>query len=60
MQLGREGGVVVERVLEAGGEVDLGRLDLREVVEQLVGQRGRAVLHGAGQAVLAADLAEDA
>ena len=58
MQLRREGRVLVERVLEAGREVDLGRLDRREVVEQLVGQRGRAVLDGAGEAVLARDLAE--
>ena len=53
-----EGGVLVEQVLEAGREVDLGRLDRREAVEQLVGQGRRAVLDGAGQAVLAGDLAE--
>ena len=50
--------MLVERVLEAGREVDLGRLDRREVVEQLVGQRGRAVLDGAGEPVRAGDLAE--
>ena len=33
--------------------MDLGRLDLREAMEELVGQGRRAVLHGAGQAVLA-------
>ena len=60
MQLLRERGVLVERVLEAGREVDLGGLDGREAVEQLVGQRRRAVLDRAGQAVLAGDLAERA
>ncbi len=59
VQLGREGGVLVEGVLEARGQVDLRGLDLREAVEELVGQRGGAVLHGTGQTVLAADLAED-
>ena len=54
----RERGVLVERVLEAGREVDLGRLDRREAVEQLVGQRRGAVLDRARQAVLAGDLAE--
>ena len=58
MELLRERRMLVERVLEAGGEVDLGRLDRREAVEQLVGQGRCAVLDGAGQAVLAArDLA---
>ena len=47
--------MLVERVLEAGGEVDLGRLDGREAMEELVGQRRGAVLDGAGQAVLAGD-----
>ena len=54
-QVGGERRVVVEQVLEAGGEVDLGGLDLREAVEQLVGQGRRAVLDGAREAVLAAD-----
>jgi hypothetical protein len=49
---------VLERVLEAGREVDLGRLDLGELVEQLVGQGGRAVLDRAGQAARAGELAE--
>ena len=53
-----EGRVLVERVLEPGREVDLGGLDRREAVEQLVGQRRRAVLDGAGQPVLAGDDAE--
>ena len=54
----RERRMLVERVLEAGREVDLGRLDRREAVEQLVGQRRRAVLHGARQPVRPRDLAE--
>ena len=58
VELGREGRVLVERVLEAGREVDLRGLDGREAVEQLVGQGRRAVLDGAGQAVLAGDDAE--
>ncbi len=52
--------MLVERVLEAGGQVDLGRLDLREAVEELVGQGRGAVLDGAGQAVLTGDLTEHA
>ena len=48
-----KGGVLVQGVLEPGREVDLGRLDGRETVEQLVGQGRGAVLDGAGQAVLA-------
>ena len=58
VQLVRERRVLVERVLEAGREVDLGGLDGREAVEQLVGQRRRAVLDGARQPVLAGDHAE--
>ena len=58
MELGREGRVLEEQVLEAGREVDLGRLDRREVVEQLVGQGARPVLDAAGQAVAPGDLAE--
>jgi hypothetical protein len=50
-EIGRERRMVVERVLEARGEVDLGRLDPREAVEELVGQGRRAVLDGAGEAV---------
>ena len=54
--------VLVERVLEAGREVDLGGLDRREVMEQLVRQRRRTVLDRTGQTVLAghdAELAKD-
>ena len=47
MELGGEGGVLVERVLEPGREVDLGRLDAGEAVEQLVGKGARSVLDGA-------------
>ena len=57
-----EGRMLVERVLEARREADLGRLDRREAVEQLVGKGRRAVLDRAGQAVLAGDdpeLAQD-
>ena len=54
----REGRVVEERVLEPGREVDLGGLDRREAVEQLVGQGRRAVLDRARQPVLAGDDAE--
>ena len=50
--------MLVERVLEPGREVDLGRLDRREAVEQLVGQGRGAVLDRAGQPVLAGDDAE--
>ena len=50
--------MLVERVLEAGREVDLGRLDRREAVEQLVGQGRRAVLDRAGRAERAGDRAE--
>ena len=50
-QVRRELGVVVQRVLEPGREVDLGGLDLGEVVEQLVGQRRGTVLDRARQAV---------
>ncbi len=59
VELLREGRVLVQRVLEPGREVDLGRLDRRESVEQLVRQGRRAVLDGAGQPVVAPrDLAE--
>src|SRR5207249_9694515 len=59
MELGREGRMLEERVLEPGCQVDLGRLDLGEAVEQLVGERRRSVLHGTRDAVfLAADLAK--
>ena len=58
MQLLRERRVLVERVLESRREVDLGGLDRREAVEQLVGQGRRAVLDRAGQPVLAGDHAE--
>ena len=37
-EAGREGGVLVKQVLEAGREVDLGRLDLADPMEQLVRQ----------------------
>ena len=50
--------MLVQRVLEARREMDLGRLDRREAVEQLVGERRRAVLDGTRQAVLAGDDAE--
>ena len=39
--------MLVQRVLEAGREVDLGRLDCREAVEQLVGEGRGAMLDGA-------------
>lgn len=58
MERWRKGRVLVERVLEAGGEMDLGRLDSREAVEELVRQGGGSMLDGAGQAVLASQLAE--
>ena len=58
MERGREGRVLVQRVLEPGREVDLGGLDRREAVEQLVGQGRRPVLDGPGQPVLAGDDAE--
>src|SRR5487761_2748286 len=60
VELRRERGMLVERVLEAGGKVDLGRLDAREAVEQLVRERARTVLHRAGCPVRPGDLAEHA
>ena len=48
----RERVVLVEGVLESGGEMDLGRLDVTERVEHVLRQRGRAVLHRAGELVL--------
>ena len=50
--------MLVQRVLEARGEVDLGGLDRRKAMEQLVGQRRGPVLDGAGQPVLPGDHAE--
>ncbi len=47
----RERRVVEHHVLEIGGEVDLGRLDPREIAEGRARQRRRAVLHRPGQAV---------
>src|SRR2546426_6746503 len=44
VEAGRERGMLVQRVLESRGQVDLGRLDGREAVEELVRQRRRAVL----------------
>ncbi len=43
--------VLVERVLEPRREVDLRRLDRREVMEQLIGQRRGTVLDGTRQPV---------
>ena len=43
--------MVEDDVLEVGGEMDLGGLDSREVVEGVGGQRAGAVLHRAGQPV---------
>jgi fructose/tagatose bisphosphate aldolase len=54
VQLLREVGMLIKRVLEAGGQVNLGRLDRREAVEQLVRESRGTVLDGAGQAVLLA------
>jgi hypothetical protein len=53
-QVLREMRAVVDHVLESRGEVDLEGTHLREPVEQLVGQCGRAVLYRAAQAVLLA------
>ena len=50
--------MVEERVLEAGREVDLGGLDLRESVEQLVGQRRGAVLDASARPVPTGGLAQ--
>src|SRR4051794_4441716 len=58
MKVLRKRGVFVQRVLEARGQVDLGRLYLREAVEELVGQRRRTVLYGTGESVRARDLAQ--
>ena len=41
-------------ILELGREVDLGRLDLREAMEELIGEGRRTVLDGAGESVLTA------
>ena len=46
-----EAGIVVEHVLKARGQMDLGALAARKMIEGLFGKRGRAVLHGAGKAV---------
>ena len=58
VELLRERRVFVQEVLEPCREVDLRRLDSREVMEQLVRQCRRTMLHGAGKAVRASDLAE--
>jgi len=50
--------MLIDRVLEPGREVDLGRLDRREAVEQLVGESRRPVLDRAGKPILAGDLTE--
>jgi hypothetical protein len=58
VELVRERRMLVERVLETRREVDLGGLDRREAVEQLVGQRRRAVLDGPCQSMRPSDLTE--
>ncbi len=50
--------MLVQRVLEARREVDLRRLDRREMVEELVGQGRGPVLDGPGQTIRAGDLAK--
>src|SRR6202008_3677415 len=52
-QVAREVGVIVEEVLEAGREMDLRRLDLRELMEELLGKGRGPVLDGPGETVLA-------
>src|SRR4029079_10707976 len=53
-----EVGVLEERVLEPGREMDLGRLDRRKSMEQIIRERGGAVLDGAGKPGRAGNLAE--
>src|SRR5665647_1235892 len=48
------GDLLVEDVLEVRGEMDLRGLDARKVVEGALGERRRAVLHGAGHPELIA------
>ncbi len=43
--------MLVQRILEACGEVDLRRLDARELVEELVRQCRGTVLNGTGETV---------
>ena len=58
VELGRERRMLEERVLEARRQVNLGGLDGREMVEEIIGQSRRAVLDGAGEPVLSGDLPE--
>ena len=58
VELGREGRVLEQGVLEAGGEVDLGAAGGRELVEHVVRQRAGAVLDRTREAVLASDRGE--
>ena len=50
--------MVVERVLESGGEMHFSGADLWESVEEVLWQRGGAVLHRTGEAALARQLPE--
>ena len=58
VEAGRERRVLEECVLKPGREVDLGRLDRREAIEELVRQGLGAVLDGPRQTVLPCDHAE--
>ncbi len=51
--------MVHEDVLEACGKVDFRRLDRREAMEEVVGERAGAMLDGAGHAVLFARYATE-
>ena len=50
--------MIHEEVHEAGGQMNLKRLDLGELVEHLLGQRACAMLHGAAGAMLTRPLAQ--
>ena len=52
LQIRRELRVLVDHVLEIGGEVDLAGADARKRVERLGRQRRGAVLHGAAETVV--------
>ena len=54
LQVGRKLRVLVDHVLEVGGEVNLAGADAREGVERVRRQRRRAVLDRAGKPVLLA------
>src|SRR5204862_1944295 len=54
LELRRKFRMLVNHVLKIGREMDFARADARERIERVGWQRRRAVLHGAGEAVVVA------